>query len=255
MGKFKDLTGQKFGRLTVIKRGVDYINPNGSKVVQWLCKCDCGNEELVLVRSSKLVGEYTRSCGCLKREKTAENGKKNKGKSNLKNKKYNTFDLSGEYGIGYTSKGEEFYFDLEDYDKIKDYCWYVDKENYIVTTDSHNKRISFHRLVMNFPSVLVIDHILGYDTRNDNRKHNLRICTQQENIMNCKLSKNNTSGVTGVYWGNRENKWISIIMVNRKQIYLGSFYNFEDAVKARKDAEKKYFGEFSYDNSQNREVV
>ena len=37
-------------------------------------------------------------------------------------KKYNTYDLSGEYGIGYTSKGEEFYFDLDDYDKIKDYC-------------------------------------------------------------------------------------------------------------------------------------
>lgn len=31
----------------------------------------------------------------------------------------NTYDLSGEYGIGYTTKGEEFWFDLEDYDKIK----------------------------------------------------------------------------------------------------------------------------------------
>ena len=44
------------------------------------------------------------------------------------NKKYNKYDLSGEYGIGWTSNtNQEFYFDLEDYDKIKDYCWIYNK--------------------------------------------------------------------------------------------------------------------------------
>ena len=47
-------------------------------------------------------------------------------------KKYNTYDLSGEYGIGYTTKGEKFLFDLEDYEKIKDYCWCVDKTDTVV---------------------------------------------------------------------------------------------------------------------------
>ena len=46
-------------------------------------------------------------------------------------KKYNTYDLTGEYGIGYTSKDEEFYFDLEDYDKIKDYCWRITMQGYV----------------------------------------------------------------------------------------------------------------------------
>ena len=53
----------------------------------------------------------------------------------------NVYDLSGEYGIGYTLKGEEFYFDLEDYDKIKDYCWHINKK--YVCTKYKNNRIMF----------------------------------------------------------------------------------------------------------------
>lgn len=60
--RFKDLTGQKFGKLTAIKR----ISPVGTKKVKWLCKCDCGN--MVEVYSTYLLTGQTRSCGCLKRE-------------------------------------------------------------------------------------------------------------------------------------------------------------------------------------------
>lgn len=58
----KDLSGQRFGRLTVIKR-VENDKPYGSK---WLCKCDCGNEITVL--SNNLQRGNTRSCGCLREE-------------------------------------------------------------------------------------------------------------------------------------------------------------------------------------------
>ena len=98
MGKFKDLTGQKFGMLTAIKRIDDYVTPSGRHRARWLCKCDCGNETVVIDNNlSKKNG--TKSCGCLRR----------KFAYNL-NKSCNTYDLSGEYGVGYTSKGEEFYF-------------------------------------------------------------------------------------------------------------------------------------------------
>lgn len=60
--RFKDLTGQKFGRLTAIKR----ISPHGTRKIKWLCKCDCGNKTEVYA-SYLTVGD-TRSCGCLKRE-------------------------------------------------------------------------------------------------------------------------------------------------------------------------------------------
>lgn len=59
-----DLTGQRFGRLTVEKRVENYISPKGLKFSQWLCKCDCGNE--CTVRSIHLRTGYIQSCGCLK---------------------------------------------------------------------------------------------------------------------------------------------------------------------------------------------
>lgn len=240
MNKFIDLTGKKFGRLTALKRVEDYVSPKGNRETRWLCKCDCGNNIIVLRNS--LTSNNTKSCGCLNTEKRIARCKLSK--------KYNTYDLTGEYGIGYTSKGEEFYFDLEDYDKIKNYCWIINN-GYVVCS---NENILMHRLIMGHPYNMVIDHIHGEKTRNDNRKFNLRICEQQENIMNCRTSKNNKSGVTGVSWHKRSNRWCAYIMINYKKIHLGCFDSFEDAVKARKNAENKYFGEYSYDNSQKKGV-
>ena len=226
ISKLIDLTGQKFGKLTVIKRGDDYVRPNKERTVMWLCKCDCGNE--VVTRGEHLRKGLTKSCGCIQ-------------------KRYNTYDLSGVYGVGYTSKGEEFWFDLEDYDLIKNYCWYLSNNKYIVTGSGKNTKL-LHRLITNCESNMVVDHI-NHNTM-DNRRYNLRICTQSENTANSQIAINNVSGVTGVTWNSIKNKWESKIMVNRKTINLGRYNNFEDAVKARKEAEEKYFGEFSYDNSQ-----
>ena len=63
--KFVDLTGQRFGRLTVIKR----VENNGKKVM-WLCRCDCGNETTVF--SGYLRNGDTKSCGCLSKDKLRE---------------------------------------------------------------------------------------------------------------------------------------------------------------------------------------
>lgn len=233
MERFVDLTGMIFERLTVIKRAEDYINPNtGKRIRRWLCKCSCANETTKEVVEYALKSGATKSCGCLQREIV---------------KKYNTYDLSGDYGIGYTVNGEPFYFDLEDYDKIKDYCWFISDEGYVASNDYNNnyKYIKFHKLL--FPNSKIIDHI--NHKRNDNRKCNLRTVTHSQNQMNKGLRSNNTSGVTGVYLNKRDGKWGSYISINKKRIYLGFFNNFDDAVRARKEAEDKYFGEFSYDNS------
>lgn len=62
MGKFLDLTGKKFGRLTVIKR-----TDNGNcKQVRWICKCDCGNTHVASTAS--LRSGHSKSCGCLNAE-------------------------------------------------------------------------------------------------------------------------------------------------------------------------------------------
>lgn len=77
----------------------------------------------------------------------------------------------------------------------------------------------------------------------------MRIVTKSQNAMNQITKTNNTSGITGVSWDNKAQKWAAHIMINYKKIHLGYFDKFEDAIKARKQAEEKYFGEFSYDNS------
>ena len=62
----KDITNQRFGNLTVIKRVEDYINSNGRRAVCWLCKCDCGNEKII--RGISLRSGLVSSCGCLRRK-------------------------------------------------------------------------------------------------------------------------------------------------------------------------------------------
>jgi len=71
------------------------------------------------------------------------------------------------------------------------------------------------------------------------------LCTNQENNFNKGLYSHNTSGVTGVSWDKSRNKWEAHIKLNQKKKHLGRYNNFEDAVKARKEAENKYFGEFA----------
>lgn len=60
--RFDDLTGQKFGKLTVIKRGESRVSPNGKTHTRWICRCDCGNE--TIVDAQKLKSGHTKSCGC-----------------------------------------------------------------------------------------------------------------------------------------------------------------------------------------------
>lgn len=235
MPPYKDLTGKRFDRLTVLKRVEDYISPKGQRKVQYLCECDCGNQ--VIVTSSQLTSGKTKSCGCLSIENLIE-----------RSKKYNEYDLTGEYGVGYTSKGEEFWFDKEDYDIIKNYCWSYNDQGYVVARDSKLKQpIKLHRLVMNVTNPQIeVDH-KTHLPRNahkiDNRKSNLILVDSSKNQMNRSLSINNTSGCAGVYWNKDRSKWI--VQIQHK--YIGCFSEFEDAVKARKEAEVVYFGEYRYD--------
>lgn len=72
MGKFIDLTGQKYGRLLVEERGPDIVFPSGKKT-QWWCRCDCGNR--VLANTNELRSGNTKSCGCLAHDILIERNK------------------------------------------------------------------------------------------------------------------------------------------------------------------------------------
>jgi hypothetical protein len=131
--------------------------------------------------------------------------------------------------------------DDDDFERVSHINWGFNKTlGYIISTSGKNQ-CYLHRYVLNNPSGIV-DHI----NRNklDNRKSNLRICTIKENVRNCNLSKNNTSGFRGIA-KHHTGKWRAYIMVDRKQIALGLYEYMDDAIGARISAEKEYFGEFA----------
>lgn len=134
--------------------------------------------------------------------------------------------------------------DLDDVEIVSKYKWYLGKNGYVsskcVATD--NKLILLHRLLMDCPDDMIVDH-KDINPLN-NRKSNLRICTKHNNSMNIGVRENNTSGITGVYWNEERNKWVSSITYNYKTILLGRFNTKEEAIEARKQAEIKYFGEY-----------
>lgn len=83
-----------------------------------------------------------------------------------------------------------------------------------------------------------IDHING--ERSDNSIANLREVSHGENARNMKLPCNNTSGVIGVFWNGKHQRWTSVITINNETKYLGEHSNKADAIAARSAAEKKY---------------
>lgn len=249
MGKYIDLTGQKFGKLTVLYRIQGIRTKNGVSKPVWHCKCDCGNE--CDVAGMHLRSGHTKSCGCLHKQILSQNNKKLKGKTNI-------YDLSGDFGIGYTynidptdtlKQRNYFYFDLEDYNKIQPYCWSFDKNGYLIAHDKNNQNkkttIKMHMIIMNYdPTKNVVDHIKH--KKYDNRKSELRICSHSQNLLN-KTPYRNKALVTGVQFEN--NKFKAYLRYQGEMVLYKSFKTFEEAVAARKEAEDKYFGEFSYDNS------
>jgi hypothetical protein len=241
MAKRIDISGQRFGRLVAIEPCEDWISPSSGKhKSQWLCQCDCGNQ--CKVTTNDLTSKNKQSCNCLYYETIADRHK------------YNKYNLDGEYGIGYTENGTEFYFDLEDYDKIKEYRW-TEENGYIICYKMQNGkkyRIQMHRLLMELPmkdNTQIVDH--KNLQRNDNRKENLRICTYSQNQCNrdrqheTRASKSGYTGIEIIHT-KKGDRYRVRIAINGKEHYLGYFYNLQDAIVARKNGEEKYHGEFAY---------
>ena len=88
-----------------------------------------------------------------------------------------------------------------------------------------------------------IDHKNG--VRTDNRWSNIRKATRSQNLQNTAVRSDNTSGIKGVSWCKKTNKWRAYIQVNKKTVIIDYFTNRDDAARARKEAEQKRYGEFA----------
>lgn len=239
-----DLVGKKINRLQVIERA-DFTKNN--KIV-YKCLCDCqlnkpeNEREYYYCEGTRLRSGKIISCGCFAKENMS-----------VVKSKYNKYDLTGEYGIGWTSNtNKEFYFDLEDYDKIKNYNWYEKKDavsKSYSSIEAYNKSFQDNyfddygiKIYWLITGSKYIDHI----NRNifDNRKANLRVATPIENTRNHNVRINNNTGVSGVQLMDNGLYKVSI-GVNYNKIDLGEYSSFHDAVVARLKAEKEYYGEFA----------
>lgn len=201
---------------------------------QFDCIClMCGKRIKISYRN--VLENRSKSCGCL------HFGMKQP-------KKYNEYTDMGDYILGKCSSGLGFLIDKEDYDKIKEYTWHEHEGGYIRTcVNSYNRKNTYsflHNLIIgDLEDGFIIDHINGKPF--DNRRFNLRIVKQIDNMKNLKKYNNNTSGCKGVCYLNNEKKWFSYITYNKKRINLGKYIFKEDAIKARKEAEVRYFGEYN----------
>ena len=155
-----------------------------------------------------------------------------------------TYTFDGAMGIGTLPDGTRFLFDAEKYDRIRGIKWYRNyrqpgrKKLYII-----DRRGNYlHRVLTACPPGYEVDHI-SLDTL-DNRSCNLRIVTHQQNQINHSLQRNNSSGVSGVDFYSKNDKFRARIKVSQQEIHLGYYDHFCEAVQARNVGMECMFGEF-----------
>lgn len=134
--------------------------------------------------------------------------------------------------------------DESDYDYLSQMKWNYSKtaHNYYARTKINGSNKYMHRIIMKEPDGLQIDHING-DTI-DNRRCNLRICTNQENARNSK-SRKGKSKYKGITWSKRDLNWKAQIQVNYVNYHIGYYDTEEEAALAYNKEAIKRFGEFA----------
>jgi hypothetical protein len=126
------------------------------------------------------------------------------------------------------------------YAVVIDYLGFVDG-------DYKYKRQYLHRLIMNAPRNLQVDHING--NRLDNRKENLRLCMNKTNNRNKSQSK---GAYKGVHFNKNLGKWVAQITKNRKCKHIGVFDDERDAAIAYNSYAKKLHGKYAFLNNVNQ---
>jgi hypothetical protein len=142
------------------------------------------------------------------------------------------------------TKGKIAVVDAADFNWLKNLKFYSTAKGYAVC-NFNGRHESMHRLIMNPPPGLVVDHI----DRNplNNKRSNLRICTTKQNNYNRKRH-NKYSKYKGIYWLSTSNKWRAVIHYYSKHIHLGYFDSEIETAQAYDKKAVELFGEFAYLN-------
>ena len=135
--------------------------------------------------------------------------------------------------------------DKEDEYLLKKYTWSIQSKGYAMTTlnDEKKSALLMHRVIINAPKGVYVDHINGDPL--DNRRANLRLCTIAQNNGNTPKRKANTLGNKGIFTHPNTPKYVAAIQHNYKSYYLGSYVTKEMAALAYNRAALHLFGEFA----------
>ena len=148
------------------------------------------------------------------------------------------------------SRGHIFMIDAEDLQVLKSRCFFRNKNSGYFEGRSHGKVERIHRLIMEAMPGQNIDHINR--RKNDNRKKNLRFCTNSQNQANTIVTTKSSTGVKGVFANNPTEKWKapthpykSSIRVEGHSYHLGYFDTIAEAKTAYDLAAIQHFGAFA----------
>ena len=160
-------------------------------------------------------------------------------------------DKTVEFDV-YNIKSEvmgHFIIDREDLKKIRYHKWRMSTNHRIITGNCTNKspRRELSRFLLDVTDAnMVVDHINGDPS--DNRKSNLRVCTQNENLFNKSFMSNSLSGIIGVIYDKKRRKWAPEIQKNEIRVHLGRYNELNEAVYVRDYAKRLLFEEFRNTN-------
>lgn len=161
--------------------------------------------------------------------------------------KYDKNEIYEENGIYfmrlYNNKNNiiaETVFDGSYINEIKQHKWYLTFYGYVKGGQKKYRLANFVK--GDFSQKHIYDH---RDRRPlNNLRSNLRVATPSQNTINRGI-QSSKSGIVGVSWMSSRNKYRAYICLNKKHYHLGLFANIQDAITTRREAERKYHGEFS----------
>ena len=148
------------------------------------------------------------------------------------------------------TQGQVTQVDDEDFEYLNQFNWYAlydpGTKSFYATRNcprlfGKQKKIKMHRVIMNTPEDMQVDHI-NHDTLY-NLRENLRNCTMTQNNRNRGKQADNTSGYKGVSQSRK--KWQAQIRVDGKDIHLHTYPTREEAARAYDEAAKMYHGDFA----------
>ena len=151
------------------------------------------------------------------------------------------------------TRGQVALVDDEDFARFGNLKWHALRDSrsgnfYAAHSGSKDENGKQHPVRLAREILGITDPRVKVDHKNhhtlDCQRHNLRACTNAQNMANRMMDVRNTSGFRGVSWNSRDQRWQANISFNGKAIHIGNFIDKKEAAAAYADANKKYFGEF-----------